>query len=181
MPRAMTLNFTSKDASLRKMKKLVVSPSMVELSARITSFPTRLYALYKALYLKVGRADAFHGRDDTAEHVVQSVELLGSFYRHHIADVLYHAEGGCIALGIGADVARFGIGYVVAHLAVFHLAFQLQDGIAEVLYHGMVLTEQVEHQAHGSLTAYTGQFGKFSYRFFEELGWIGLIHIPILR
>jgi hypothetical protein len=45
----------------------------------------------------------------------------------------------------------------------------------------MVLTEQVEHQAHGSLTAYTGQFGKFSYRFFEELGWIGLIHIPILR
>jgi hypothetical protein len=44
-----------------------------------------------------------------------------------------------------------------------------------------LVTESDRHDDICCLTAYTGQFGKFSYRFFEELGWIGLIHIPILR
>src|SRR5574344_269040 len=55
MPRAITDNFTSTSASLREMKKFVVSPSIVVLSANITSITSSLLDL--SIRLSISRSE----------------------------------------------------------------------------------------------------------------------------
>ena len=93
--------------------------------------------------------------------------LLGCFYRHHVADILYYANSGSIPLWIGADLANFSIRYVMTYLTVLHLSFQCHDGISESLYGGRILTKQMQNKPHSRFTSYTRQLGKFTDRLFE--------------
>jgi hypothetical protein len=87
--------------------------------------------------------------------MVQPLVLLGALDGHDIAYVLHHTDGSGIAFGVAADIADISIADIVTHSTVFHLALELDDGIAESLDSGCVLVEQVQYQAHGGLVAYT--------------------------
>lgn len=120
------------------------------------------HSFYQAVNLEVLGAHAVHRTDKSAQHMIESIVLLGALDGHDVADVLYHADGGAVAPGVGADVTHIGIADVVTHLAVFHFALELDDGIAKGFDGGSVLAEQMQHQAHGGLAAYTRQFGKLA-------------------
>ena len=49
--------------------------------------------------------------------------LPSVFDAHNTVNVLDHANGRTVALRIGANVANFGVGYVVANFAVFYGSF----------------------------------------------------------
>lgn len=142
---------------------------------------SRLDALHEAFYLQVAGADAVDGRDDSAQDVVEAVVLLGGFDGHDIADVFDYTHGRGVAPGVGTDAAGLRVRDVVAHAAELGLAFQRGDGAGKGFYRAEVLAEQVEHQAHGSLTADARQLGKLGDGSFEQYGWELFVHLLSIR
>lgn len=108
--------------------------------------------------------------------MIQSLELLGVLYGHDVADVFYYTYSRSVTLRIGADAAGLGIGYVVAHLAVFHFVLELDDGIAEGFYGAGILTQKMQDQSHRSFFSYARKFGKLADGFFQQGRRILLIH-----
>ena len=63
--------------------------------------------------------------------MVDTAVLTGILDSHHIAYVLYDADGGAVTLGAGADRAELGITDVVALPAVDDTISHLYEGIGE--------------------------------------------------
>jgi len=69
-------------------------------------------------------------RDHSAQYVIKSPILLGGFYRHHIADILYHTDGRGVTPSVLLEkaVGEFsklpGIGRKTAMRLVLHLLRQ---------------------------------------------------------
>ena len=56
----------------------------------------------------------------------------------------------------------------MAALAEAYLTPHGGYGIGKLLYIGLILSEQKEHQAQGGLAPYAGQSGKLLYCFFKQ-------------
>ena len=135
-----------------------------------------LHTFDEAVILQVRRADAVHRGNDSSLNMVKSLELLRILHRHNILNVLYDADGRCIALRIATQPADLRIGYVVTHLAVFHFMLKCYQGVAERLHHGSVLPQQIEHQPHRCLPSDARQLGKFIERLLQEGGSVLLVY-----
>ena len=135
------------------------------------------HSLHKAVYLQVIGTYPVHGRDDAPQHMVHAMELLGGFDGHHVAYVLHHAHHRSISRRGAAYLAQFRVGYVVAFLAVFDFLFQRGKGIGKCFHGGVILPQQVKHEAHGSLPPDARQFGKFLYGFFQQERRVLLVHV----
>ena len=127
-----------------------------------------LDALLEAVDLDVGWADAIHGRDESAQHMVEAVVLVGVLDAHHVLDVLDDADGRGVTRGVAADGAHLGLADVVAHLAVTDLAPQPDDGLAKVDGLLLVLFEQMQHQPQGGLSPDAGQLGELADCRFQQ-------------
>ena len=130
--------------------------------------PTLTHALLQAIDLDVTGADAVHGRNEAAQHVVQAMVLVGVLDAHHVLDVLDDADGRGVTRGVAADGAHLGLADVVAHLAVTDLAPQPDDGLAKVDGLLLVLLEQMQHEAQGGLSPDARQLGELADRRFQQ-------------
>ena len=61
-----------------------------------------------------------------------ATELPGILYRHHLLDILYHANQGMVTAGVGANRANLIITYIMADLAVLHVSTEGNQGRGEV-------------------------------------------------
>jgi len=89
------------------------------------------YPLNELGDLQIVGTNAVNRGDDPAEDMVDTAVLTGILDSHHIAYVLYDADGGAITLGAGADRAELGITDVVALPAVDDTISHLYEGISE--------------------------------------------------
>ena len=64
--------------------------------------------------------------------MVYATELPGILYRHHLLDILYHANQGMVTAGVGANRANLIITYIMADLAVLHVSTEVNQGRGEV-------------------------------------------------
>ena len=119
---------------------------------------TGLDALHQRVYLNIRRPDTIHRRYQATQHMIQSVVLLCILYGHHILDILYHADGLCIAARIAADGARIAVADIVAHMTVFHFLLQPPHGIGKLSHIVSILPQQVKHQPQSRLISYARQF-----------------------
>ena len=116
--------------------------------------------LDEAVDLELLGTDTVHRGDETAEDMIESLELTSGFDGHHFLDVFDHTDGGSIALGICTDLTEVGVAEVVSTLAVTHLLAQTDERFAKVNGSLRLLTKQVEREAKRRLTADAGQFGE---------------------
>ena len=130
--------------------------------------PTLLDALLEAVDLDVGRADTVHGRNQSAQHMIQAIVLMGVLDAHHVLDVLDNADGARVARRIAADGAHLGLADVVAHAAVAYLAAQPDDGLTKVDRLLLLLLEQVQHKPQGRLAPDSRQLGKLADRRLQQ-------------
>lgn len=126
--------------------------------------PTLTHALLQAIDLDVARADAVHGRNEAAQHVVQAMMLMGILDTHHVLDVLHHTDGARVTRRVAADGAHLGLADVVAHLAIAYLATQPDDSLAKGDCFPLVLLQQVQHEAQGRLAPDARQLGELTDR-----------------
>ena len=122
----------------------------------------------KAVHLDVGGADAVHGRNESAQHMIEAVVLVGVLDAHHILDILDNADGRGIARRVAADGTDLGLADVVAHLAVTDLTPQPDDGLTETDRLLLVLLEQVQHEAERCLAPDARQLGELADRRFQQ-------------
>jgi hypothetical protein len=97
-------------------------------------------------------------------------------YRHHLTDILHHADHSVIPTLVGTNVALFRIGNVVAGRAMANLFLESDHCVSEGRHLILGLSEQVQHQAQGRFLTYPGKLGKFMDSFFEQDGRIRLVH-----
>ena len=126
--------------------------------------PTLTHALLQAIDLDVTGADAVHGRNEAAQHVVQAMVLVGVLDAHHVLDVLDDADGARVTRRVAADGTHLGLADVVAHLAIAYLAAHLDDRLAKVDRLLLVLLQQVQHESQGCLAADARQLGELTDR-----------------
>ena len=126
------------------------------------------HTLDERVNLQVARAYTVHRRDDAAQHMVKATVGLRVLHRHHVLHVLYHTNGGAVAPGIGTDGTDIGVADVVAHAAVLDVLAHMLNGRGKLLRRGNRLTQQVKHQAQGSLAPYAGQFAELAYGPFKQ-------------
>jgi hypothetical protein len=100
--------------------------------------------------------------------VVGAAVLLRTFDGDHITDILYHADGSLIPHGVGADRTYIAIADITATAAEADLLPHLCDRFAKMLHIVHILFQEVKHQAQGGLFTYTGQFGEFGHRIFQQ-------------
>ena len=127
---------------------------MVALSARITSLMPP--DLTRSSRLAISRSEGLHaidGRNDAAEHVVETAKLDGSFDCHDLFNIFDHADDGTITGFVGTDGTDLRIGDVVTHRAIVNFLFEAGQCASELLYRFVVLTEQVKHQTKCRLPA----------------------------
>ena len=129
--------------------------------------PTLLDAFLEAIDLDVAGADAVHGRDEAAQHVVQAMVLVGILDAHHVLDILDDADGARVTRRVAADGAHLGLADVVAHLAIAYLAAHLDDRLAKVNRLLLVLLEQMQYQAQGRFAPDARQLGELTDRRFQ--------------
>ena len=113
---------------------------------------------------EVGRPQSVHRRDDAAQHVVKAVELLRVLHRHHVLNVLHDANRRAVAPSVAANRANLAVADVVAHTAVFHLAFQPHNRLAEGIHVRRLPTKQVQRQPQRRLPPDARQLRKFRDR-----------------
>ena len=113
-----------------------------------------------------------HGGDDAVEHMVKAVVLPGALNSHHIPGIRYHADGGSIPLGRGADAAKTACGKILANGAAGHIFLGADDGVGKFLSFGFRQAQHMESKALGRLAADTGQAGKLFYQLFKRNGKI---------
>ena len=128
---------------------------------------TRLDALFQAIDLDVTGANAIHGRDEAAQHMVKSVVLMGILDNHHVLDILDNADGARVTRRVTADGAHLGLADVVTHLAVAYLAAQLDNRLTKGDRFPLVLLQQVQHEPQGRLTPDARQLGELTDRRFQ--------------
>ena len=94
-------------------------------------------------------ADAIHGGDQSAQHVVAPLKLAGALQGQQIARIGHHAQLAIAALGVAADLAERLSRQMKAAAALAHLAAGRQQGIgkgADLLFG---LAQQVQCQTLG--------------------------------
>ena len=84
--------------------------------------------------MQVGRTDAVHWRDDSAQDVIQAVKLGGGFNGQDIFQIFHDADGAGVPLRVGTDFAQVAVGDVVAFAAFLDVLFQLFNTLHETVY-----------------------------------------------
>jgi hypothetical protein len=100
--------------------------------------------------------------------MVQAIELLGTFYGDHIADIFNHTNHVLPALGIAADIAKFFIGDIIAAAAEFYFVTHFSNDIAKLAYFQSILFNKMQNQTQGCFFTNAGEFGKFVNSIFQE-------------
>ena len=127
-----------------------------------------LDTLLETVHFDIGRSDAVHGRDESAQHVIEAMVLVGILDAHHVLHVLNDADGRGIAGRVTANGAHLGLADVVAHTAVPYLAAQPDNCLAEVDRLLLVLFEQMQYQSERRLTPDAWQLGELADRQFQQ-------------
>ena len=97
---------------------MVVSPWIFGLRAKMISVTAFfLNPVHQGLDRKLIRTDAIERRDNAAQYMVGSAELLGAFNGNHIPDGFHHADHILPAHGIGTDGTDIRIGHIMAAMA----------------------------------------------------------------
>lgn len=116
-----------------------------------------LHAFHERVDMQVVGADAIHGRNDAAKHVIHAGILLGVFNGHYITHIFHHADEAVIAFGVGADAALFRIADVVAGAAILEFFAQADERIAEFAHRFGILPEQMQHIPEGCFAPHARQ------------------------
>ena len=95
---------------------------------------------------KFSRTDAVKRGDDSTQHMVNAIELLGAFYGDHIPDIFHHTDHILPAHGIAADVAEFFIGNILTTAAEFYLVPHFCDHRTELVHLTGILFNKMKHQ-----------------------------------
>jgi len=99
--------------------------------------------------------------------MVQTVELLCVFNRHHIADIFHNTNHMLVAGVIAANLANVGVGNVMTDFAVLYLAAQLNETVAKIFYCFNILPQQKQHEPQRAFATDSGQFREFVYCVFK--------------
>ena len=96
-------------------------------------------------------ADLVHGADDAAQHVVEAMVAARALDGLHVARLGDHADGGAVARGVRADVARLARGVAEADGAEVYLLLDLEDGLRQAAGLLGIGLKQVVRNALGRL------------------------------
>ena len=109
------------------------------------------------------------------KHVIQAPVRPGPFEGHQVATFFHHADLVLVALGVGADLARRGIGEVAAQIAEHQAVPRLQDSLGQ--RPGLLFREpdDVVCDALGALGADAGQPVELIYKPAEGPGGAGAV------
>ena len=72
-------------------------------------------------------------RNDTTQHMVSAIELLGAFDGDHITDIFHHANHFLFSHGVGTDGTDIAIGHIVTTLAEFYFTPHSGNHFTEML------------------------------------------------
>ena len=86
-------------------------------------------ALGQQVDLQIRGRNALHRRNDPAQHVVETLVLVGILDREHVGDLLHDADRGPVALVVQTDRAHLLVRKVVALGAVFHVVAETVDAL----------------------------------------------------
>ena len=98
--------------------------------------------------------------------MVNTIELLGTFYGNYITYIFHHANHLVLAHSIAADIAKVFIRNIMAAAAEFDLFSKRGNGIAETYYILHILFNKVQYQTQRRFFTNTWQFGKLVYSIF---------------
>ena len=91
-------------------------------------------------------ADAFEWVDEAAEHMVQPPELGRVLDGHHVADAFDHANEGAVAPFIGANLADWLVGEIVANGTMPDVSPHVLDCFGEFFSGIGFLANEVQRQ-----------------------------------
>ena len=80
---------------------------------------------------------------------------------------------------VAANGAYVRVGYVMAHLAIFHLMLEPDYRFGKPVNCVIALFQQMQHKAHGSLRPDAGQRGKLINGLFKQGRWISSVHLSL--
>jgi hypothetical protein len=93
--------------------------------------------------------------------MISAIVLLGTLNGDQFTNAFHHTNHILLAHAIGTDGTDIRIGHIEATTAKANLRTHLCDYLSEMLHFRLVLLQQMQNHAQGSLLAYAGQFGKF--------------------
>lgn len=109
------------------MKKFVVSPSIVVLSARTTSFTSPPATRCTKLSICKSPGTYPVHREITRPRLNKHRGLPRVFDRHHFLDILDHADRRMITLAVDTDSTHVIVAYIMADLTIFDITTKCQQ------------------------------------------------------
>ena len=104
-------------------------------------------AVAQQVDLQIGGRYALHGRDDTAQHMVEPLVLAGVLDRQHVGYLFHYADRRMVAFAVGADGAHLLVGEVVAAGAVLDVVAEAVDAAGHFAYRVGFHAQDVHGQA----------------------------------
>ena len=101
-----------------------------------------------------------HGGQHAVKHMVTAAVFPTALDGDHVPGIGHHADGGIVALLVGADGAQAAGGQVLTHGAEGHVALGVHDGVGKGP--GLLLRQgqHIEGQSLGGFIAYARQAGE---------------------
>ena len=118
---------------------------------------------------EVGGRDALHGRNDAAQHMVQTFVLVGVLDGEHVGDLLHNADRRTVALAVGADGAHLLVGEIVATAAIPDLAPETVDAAGHVAHRFGLHAQDMDGQPQRGAPPHSGQFRQLADHVLQEL------------
>src|SRR3989339_193440 len=91
-------------------------------------------SVHEQLNAQLIGANSIQGRYNPPQHMICSIELLGTFDGYYISDIFYYTNDLLIAHGIGANGTGFAITYIVAAFAKLYIPSHFCNRVSKQCY-----------------------------------------------
>src|SRR5579862_5995023 len=92
------------------------------------------YPRDQGLDVELVRTNPIQRRDDPPKHMVNPIELLGTFDGDHFPETLHYTNELLLSHGVGTDRANIRIRHIMTALAEFDLVSHPDQGLPKPLH-----------------------------------------------